>query len=504
MKSLIEISKVVTKRKVKKIEIFDRHYLKNKNNKFNDFFEALTANKFRNDRDAATYLYQSTPTDPKYRQLKSRFKKRLLNTLFFLDINQPSAANYERAYYSCNKDWTLVKILLSNNAQLSAVSLAKQILTTALKYKFADVIVNCSRILRESAASTGDEKSFDLYDEYIKKFAKVLEGEIRSEELFQRVKINYFKLPSKSGDLTEQVDAYCDALVSLSEHYDSPLIYYNMYLVWIFKFEMLRDYKTILEICDQADKYVKKHPDYYHEEKLIMFHTKKMLAYLHLKDYKQGKINAEKCLNSYAEGSKTWFSFMEYYFLLAIHTEQYIQAIAINNQAQSNSKFKKLDGLDKEKWQIYSYFLYYITHYVYNENAVVRKQRKNRFNLNKFLEDPVFYAKDQRIFTILITILKVLFLLEKRNYLIASEHIETLKNYANRQLKKEEYYRPIQFIRLLQQLRKVGFQVDEVKNTKKYLDNLASNPFAYRGALYEMEVIPFEKLWEITLSRLDR
>ena len=49
----------------------------------------------------------------KYRQLKSRFKKRLLNTLYFLDINQPANPNYERAYYNCHKDWTLVKILLN-------------------------------------------------------------------------------------------------------------------------------------------------------------------------------------------------------------------------------------------------------------------------------------------------------------------------------------------------------------------------------------------------------
>ena len=83
MKNLIEISKIVTKRKVKKIEIFDEYYLKYKSSKFNEFYEALAANKFKNDRDAATFLYNSTPTDPKYRQLKSRFKKRLLNTLFF-------------------------------------------------------------------------------------------------------------------------------------------------------------------------------------------------------------------------------------------------------------------------------------------------------------------------------------------------------------------------------------------------------------------------------------
>ena len=137
MKHLIEISKIVTKKKVKKIEIFDDHSLKHKNSKFNEFYEALMANKFKNDRDAASFLYDCSPTDDKYRQLKSRFRKRLLNTLFFLDVNLPSASSYDRAYYSCNKDWTLVKILLSNDARHTAAALARQILTTALKFKFS-------------------------------------------------------------------------------------------------------------------------------------------------------------------------------------------------------------------------------------------------------------------------------------------------------------------------------------------------------------------------------
>ena len=102
MKNLIEISKIVTKRKVKKIEIFDDHSLKHKNSKFNEFYEALLANKFKNDRDAASFLYGCSPTDAKYRQLKSRFRKRLLNTLFLLDVNLPAASNYDRAYLTCN------------------------------------------------------------------------------------------------------------------------------------------------------------------------------------------------------------------------------------------------------------------------------------------------------------------------------------------------------------------------------------------------------------------
>ena len=187
MKNLIEIARIVTKKKVKKIEIFDDYSLKNKNSKFNEFYEALMAGKFRNDRDAATFLQDCSPTDDKYRQLKSRFRKRLLNTLFFLDVNLPDTSGYDRAYFTCNKEWTLVKILLANEANSTAASLARQILTTSLKYKFADLVVNCSRILRTYAAQIESEKEYEEYDGYVKQYKDILDAEIRSEELNQRV-----------------------------------------------------------------------------------------------------------------------------------------------------------------------------------------------------------------------------------------------------------------------------------------------------------------------------
>ncbi len=502
MKNLIEIAKIVTKKKVRKIEIFDDHSLKHKNSKFNDFYDALLANKFKNDRDASTFLYACSPTDDKYRQLKSRFRKRLLNTLFFLDVNLPATSNYERAYFSCNKDWTLVKILLSNNASHTAASLARQILTTALKFKFADVIVNCCRILRRYSADVSDEKGYEEYDQHIKQYENVLDAEIRSEELYQRVIMNYYKPPSKNQDLRERIDTYCDALVGLSEIYDSPIVIYNMYLVWAFRYEMLHDYVAMLEVCSKAEEYIEKNPLYYQSEKLATFQLKKMSAYLHLRDYKNGKNNAEKCLKSFPAGSETWFLFMEYYLLLSIHTDNFINALAIYNRATSNSKFKKITGNDKEKWNIYNIYLNYVIESHGENNPILQAQRKKTFRSSRFLNDPLLYPKDQRIFTVLLVVAQILFLIEKKGYNAIRERVERLKSYANRQLKKEVYFRLIQFIRLLQQLDKAEYKVENLSNVDKYYDRLVDTPFAYRGQITELEVIPYEKLWNFILKRL--
>lgn len=502
MKNLLEISTIVTKKKVKKIEIFDEASLKVKNSKFNEFYEALLSGKFKNDRDAASQLYGCSPTDDKYRQLKSRFRKRLLNTLFFLDINLPNTSNYDRAYYSCNKDWTLVKILLSNGASYTAATIARQILGIALKFRFADLIVNCSRILRNYAAETDSEKEFEEYDQYIKQYADILDAEIRSEELYQRVTMNYYLPFSKTSDLREKIDTYCDALVGLSEIYDSPVIIYNMYLVWAFRFEMLRDYESIIEICSKAENYIEENPLYYQDGKLATFYLKKMSAFLHMKDYKRGKINAEKCLQSFEEGSDNWYDFIEYYFLLSMHTDNHINALAILTKATSHPRFKKISSTIKEKWKIYEAYLGYIVEIYGNDNPVLRQQGKKVLRVNRLLNDPVIYPKDQRIFTIMMVIVQLLLFIEKKNFPYAAELLERLKIYANRQLKKDEFYRTIQFIRLLQQLSKADFDPDQLTSNDKYYQRLLQNPFFYRGLINELEIIPYEKLWGIIIERL--
>jgi len=504
MKNLIEISKIVTKKKVRKIEIFDDHSLKHKNSKFNEFYEALMAGKFKNDRDAASYLYGCSPTDDKYRQLKSRFRKRLLNTLFFLDVNLPSTSNYDRAYYSCNKDWTLVKILLSNDAPYTASSLARQILTTALKFKFADVIVNCARILRRNAAEVGDEKSYEEYDKHSKQYQNVLDAEIRSEELYQRVLINYHKPPSKNGDLKEKIDTYCEALVGLSEVYDSPIVIYNMYLVWAYRYEMLHDFEAMLTVCNQAEKYIEENPLYYQDDKLATFQLKKMSAFLHLRNWKEGKANAEKCLQSFPQGSDTWFEFMEYYLLLAMHTSNYINALAIYNRAVNHSRFKKLPIVAREKWKIYDVYLNFIIESQGADNPVIQTQKRKNFRLSRFLTDPILYSKDQRIFTVLLVLAQILFLLDKKSYNAATERIERLKSYANRQLRKEEYFRAVNMIRLLQYLVRADYNVENLGNIDRYYNQLIETPFYYRGLITELEVIPYEKLWNLILELLTR
>ncbi len=502
MKNLLELSRIITKRKVRKIEIFDAATLKQKSSKFNEFYEALVEGKLKNDRDAAKLLYDCTPTEDKYRQLKSRFRKRLLNTLFFIDINEPAASNYDRAYFTANKEWTQIRILLQYNAKATAAQMARRLLTVALKYEFADIVVNCCRILRQLAAEYGDEKEFEAYEDHLQYFLPVLHAELEAESKYQHILLEYYRTDYTDEAFQKHMQQWCHELVALSERHQSPLIFYHMFLAWAMRFELAHDFRSVIEVCVQAEHYYRTHSKFYQARRLSDFYFHQLVALLHLRDFLRGKAVAEKAFKTLELGSEQWFAFMERYFLLAMHTENYIQAMAVHGEVVGHNQFRKLPLEQRERWHIFEAWLAYFVEALSQVQPILKAQQTKRFKVRQFLADPILYPRHQRMFTVQKVIVQMLFFLERNQYNQAADCVDRLRSYARRQLKKDEYVRVVNFIRLLQQLAKVDFDPQRVQGADKYLTRLEAHPFFYRGLLYELEVVPYEQLWQFLLQRL--
>ena len=498
MKHLLEIAKIVTKKKVKKIEIFDDYSLKQKNSKFNDFYELLMNGSLTSDQEAAQLLYDSRPTDDKYRQLKSRFKKRLLNTLFFLDVNQSSTANYNRAYYACHRDWTLVKILRSHKANQTGAQLARSVLSVALKFSFADVVVNAARILREQAAMDSNENLFNEYNELCVTYQSIVAVEIESEEHYQRIFMHRNRPLHELEPLLTDIAAHCERLVELDQQHLSPILFYNRCLAQAFYYEAIHDYAKVLKVCQEAEKHIELRPHLYRTDQMATLAKHKLLAYLHLQQFEEGLAESEHLTECY-ERHEIWLCLMESRLLLALHGEQYEVAHETFEAVYQNKRFKQMDEDESAKWNAFEAYLCFLRWFT-TEQSVPRPKRYKQFRVKRFLEEPIIFPKQQRVFTVFLVVAQVLFLLEQKRWGEAFERIERLRDYSNRLLRQEEHLRLMQFIRLLQQLAKAHFDFDQIGVYQKYLDKLEDYPVHYRGGINDLEILPYPKLWNIVLS----
>ena len=94
-----------------------------------------------------------------------------------------------------------------------------------------------------------------------------------------------------------------------------------------------------------------------------------------------------------------------------------------------------------------------------------------------------------------------MFLLDRKSFPEAAEAIDNLRSHG-KYFDEMENFRMVQFIKLMLQILKANFKLHEIVSTEKPYENLVSRPFSYRGKLNELEVIPYEKLWNLVLSKL--
>lgn len=502
MKTLLEIASILTKKKIAKIEVLDEQVLKQKDSKFGKFYEGLLTGKIESDEDAALLLYENNDaSDAKYRQLKSRFRRRLLNTLFFLDVNTPLTSSFEQAYINCNKELALVEILLSHQATRAAAVLSRQILTTAIKFHFTEVIMKTARHMRKLAIEEGDEKGFSYYNDLTLQYASIHEAEMRAEQ-FSLVALEIYQSSLCRDKCIERLNECANQLVKLTENNASPRVNFHMYYVWSMYYEMEHDFEGVLEVCQNAQRYFDTNKNFFSTQEKSIFTLKTIAAYFHQSNYDAGKNHAENNLTELSEEMTEWIDFMEFYLLLSLKTEHLINAIAIFNKVIGSAIFKKLDDDHRAKWELFEAALHYLIEKQGTNPTLLPRNRRKVFKLSDFINRPVNYPQRLSILYLQRLIFQILFLLQRKSYQGIPERIERLHHLAKYELKKEGHERAYLFVKLLQQLEKSNFTIKNLKNTNKYIQEIQHIPYIYRGKITELEVLPYEQIWELMLQHL--
>ena len=94
MEDLKAIINLLSKQKIKQIEILSEESKLSK--KSFQLYNGIREGKLTNDDEASLLLYNDGSQNPNYRILKHRLKQRLINTLFFIDIQQYGKSTYQK------------------------------------------------------------------------------------------------------------------------------------------------------------------------------------------------------------------------------------------------------------------------------------------------------------------------------------------------------------------------------------------------------------------------
>jgi hypothetical protein len=295
----------------------------------------------------------------------------------------------------------------------------------------------------------------------------------------------------------EAIEKACEQLVQLSERFDSPVIMFHVFQVGALRYEWQHDYPAVLEVCARAEQYLSDHPEHFDDGQAYELLKVALRTHLNLGDFAHGKLLAERLLRKLPSGTEAWYKTMETYFLLSMHTAQYINALAVYREVVSLRAFRGSPSSIKKRWMAFEAYLLLVWEIESKKMPFLRQQKFPRFKWADFPDLESTGAESKDPFFFFLTVGRWLSLLEKKRF---SEAAARLPHLLSSSKLKNPNNRARLFVKGLQRLVQNGFVLDIRTLKGKWLEKFSETPFCYRGHDEDMEILPYEMLWAMAAA----
>lgn len=462
-------------------------------------FEGIGKGKFATDEAAAKALYDEGFEGSKYRKLKSDLRERLLAAVLEIDGSQKSNSDYQKAYYECNRLWIVVRILTGQNANAAALTVANRLLRQAGKYDFTLLAMDIASYLRtQYGLRESNDKKFREADELFERYRKTYDAENHAEMLYTTLIVRYVNHRSAQTEVSRLATEYWEQIQPhLGQHATYKLQMYG-YMIGLMRFTAANNHAQALLACDEAIQFFKNRP-YEPRVPLQIFYYQRLICNIQLRQFEEGKESADFCLKIMQGGTFNWFKYRELYLQLSLHTGAFAQAAEILYETLNHARFEFLPENVKEIWRIYEAFV----HYLVLAGKAPGKSNGRKFKLAKLINDTPIFSKDKSGINIAIIVIKMLLLLQERKFSQVLDEVEAVEQYCYRHLRGDNAQRSYFFLKMLLHIPTSGFDpAQSAVKASRYYEKLKGIPLQIANQTHEIEVVPYEVLWETALNLL--
>jgi hypothetical protein len=466
------------------------------------FYQGILSNKWENDDDASKDLYPLQEKGTGFRKLKSDFKERLQDAILSLKFTEGKYNSYQKAYYRGYRDLALFKILAGQNANDAAATVASRLLRHAQEFEFTFMALEAAGFLRmHFGARLGDMVRFQENNQLHQTLQNAYHWESMAEEYYIILTSGYVNTRSTKTEINEKAQAFFQDLKPALQQFNNYRLHFYGALIQLAVHTTVNDYLGALKVCQHFIAFFKNKP-YEAHVPLQILHYQELLCYVQLKDFDAGQAAAEACKGYLSEGSYNWFKYQELMFLLSMHSKRYQEGYQIYHLAVKHPRFGALPSNVSEIWRIFGAYLAYLISL--GKITPTHKDGLKNFRVARFLNDTPVYSKDKRGLNVAILIVQTLLLLSERKKSALIDRVESLEQYAYKYLKNDYTLRSHFFLKILIQLPLCAFERKHfLTKTQKNWEKLTQARTELSNQTHEIEIIPFEDLWEMLLSQLE-
>lgn len=490
MDTLKELVKIVNRRRLSKIDVFDKTFLnQHSTNLYYQLYEGIESGKITDDSSAASYLYETEEKDARYRKLKSRFKSKILKSVLLFDVDELFNNEVGKAYYECVTYNKILEIIIQLSGTTKLVyELVKEDYSKALKYQFYDVLKNYSFYLISYYSLKGDKKSLVLEERRYLSYLELAQKEQFAKYLYMKIAVEFKRQIPITDELLEDVKQNLDKLYVLKNEINKAEIdFYYFYLAFLF-YENSNQLQQILFVCNQAEELMKLNPNIITNTRRMVILLYRMKVFLHLRQFVNG-LNLLKNADTIVipETSMNWYILKETEFKLYLQDNKVKEAYAVYESVMQNKSYKRQVAELTERWKIYHAYLVFMDSFL--------NKGDYKFSLPKFLNDVPVSSKDKSGYNFAIRVIEILFNAARKDYNLIFSKMDALRVYRTRYLNDNTYKRNHLFLSILLKAEKSGFNNKEIAKADwgEIMELRKQNNYI----IADWEIIPYETLWDI-------
>ncbi len=292
-------------------------------------------------------------------------------------------------------------------------------------------------------------------------------------------KLNKSRNPD--AELTNELTQICKEFRAYLK-YDSAQIWIFSYMLFNKLAYIKKDTRLMISQCYEVINYLEERGI----ERTASFWKDITPALILEGRYDEAEDTIGKAISGINKGSLSWSVFVYYRTMIELHRGNYQRAYEIFQIAE---KKRQINIAIKDTWNIVKAYMKFLV-------TAGKVDGIANFKVGKFFNNIEVFSSDKTGQNINIIILKIILRLDSDRGQIVDER-ETIQRYAEKYL--EVGSRPRVFLQMLHQLAPADFNREKVearvrKNVGELRRGLGWDP--------DMEMVPYEDLWELVLDGL--
>jgi hypothetical protein len=470
-------------------------------------YKLLRAGKLEEEA-IVTKLYGkgTTLTDGRYKTLKSRLKRIMLDSLLNEEVTGGGYSTYDQAYITGHRQLSLARILIAKRAYQAAKDVATQAFKSIRNYEILPLNEGFTDLLSSLYLGTLHNPAlFDKYYEMHQYYAKAAYdlGVVTSKYRTMRSKVyinqdSPYEIGKLALGFTEETHEI------MMRYLKVPPLQGMVRATHVMGLKLTGQYRDALVAADEAEEILSKCKGV-SDHVISAIGLMRVECSLQLRDFEIGRFNVDRTRKLIPPYTINSIKLSEYAVLLGLHTGNYDYAYdeIVSLDRKTLQKLPKDRGV-KENWLVLEA---YIRLLIAAGKVSVREnsQQLESFRLAKFINNVPGLSANKSGTNIQILVLQAMFFIVRGELSKFIDRTDALDRYCNRYLKDNDSLRHNCFFRLLTEVVKGGFDLKSRKRKIKIiLDRMTSPEAVEISKKTNSEIVPYEVLWSILTERISR